>query len=71
MEKTTLQQIAEHFTQLYAEEIAANEVNDDCIHEWWTMTCDQYGYSQEDKDEVLEEVQREIWSKMVTDIIYK
>lgn len=41
-ETRTPQDAANHFLELYAEEIRAWEVTPDTIHEWWTMTKDQY-----------------------------
>lgn len=41
VEKTVSDAVG-HFTSLYAEEIASNEVTEDSIYEWWTQTRDQY-----------------------------
>ena len=47
MKREILNQIVKHFTDLYADEINADEVTDDVIHEWWGYTRDQYGYDTE------------------------
>lgn len=39
---THVQAAANHFIDLYADEIKAGEVTEDCIYEWWTQTKDQY-----------------------------
>jgi hypothetical protein len=39
---TQTQEAANHFIELYSEEIEANEVTPDTIHEWWGQTVDQY-----------------------------
>lgn len=64
MEKEILNQIVSHFTELYSEEMENYEVSSDMISEWWGMTCDQYGYSQENKSEVLDEIEDAIFEKM-------
>ena len=61
MTQQILNQIAKHFVVLYSEELAKNEVTSDMIYEWWGFACDQYGYSQENKDEVIEEIEKKIW----------
>ena len=61
MTQETLNQIAKHFVVLYSKELADNEVTSDTIYEWWGFACDQYGYSQENKDEVIEEIENKIW----------
>lgn len=53
-----LTQIANHFVELYSDEIES--VTPDMISEWWGMTCDQYGCSQENKGEVLSQIENEI-----------
>lgn len=37
-----IKMIRKHFNNLYADEIAAGEVNGNVIHEWWSMTKEQY-----------------------------
>lgn len=61
MTQETLSQIAKHFVEVYSEEIENNEVTPDMIAEWWGFACDQYGYSQENKDEVIDEIESKIW----------
>lgn len=62
MKREILNQIVKHFTDLYADEINADEVTDDVIHEWWGYTRDQYGYDTEGGgNEVYPEVERAIW----------
>jgi hypothetical protein len=47
------QAAAKQFIELYSEEIEANEVTPDTIHEWWTQTVDQYSdLSMDDLDEI-------------------
>lgn len=57
-------QIAKHFIDVYSEEVENNEVTSDMISEWWGMTCDQYGTSQENKGEVLEDIEKAIWNEI-------
>lgn len=64
MEKELLNQIVSHFTELYSEEIHNGEVSSDMISEWWGMTCDQYGYSQENRSEVFYEIENAIFENM-------
>lgn len=52
-----INQAAKHFVEVYSEEIENNEVTSDMIYEWWGMTCDQYGYSQENKSDVIDEIE--------------
>lgn len=50
---TQKQEAANHFINLYSEEIEAGEVTPDTIHEWWTQTVDQYSdLSIDDLDEI-------------------
>lgn len=49
---------AQHFIDLYNEEIKAGEVSEDTIFEWWTMTKDQY------PDAEYEQVERLILKRM-------
>lgn len=59
MKKDVLNQIAVHFVNLYIEDL--EEINSDMISEWWGTTCDQYGYSQENKSEVLDEIEDAVY----------
>jgi hypothetical protein len=46
---------ANHFTELYAEEIAEDEVTGDTIHEWWGQTVDQYSELESSDFELIKE----------------
>ena len=59
MKEEVLNQIVKQFVDLYIEEI--DEIDSDMISEWWGMTCDQYGYSQENKSEVLDEIENAVF----------
>ncbi|OZI05105.1 hypothetical protein BWI93_27210, partial [Siphonobacter sp. BAB-5385] len=37
-----IEKAADHFIELYAEEIKNNELTEDTLHKWWTQTRDQY-----------------------------
>lgn len=54
--KTQAQKAADHFNDLYKEEIEAGKMTSDTIHEWWNMTKDQY------PDTNLSDVEREIYA---------
>lgn len=64
MKREELNQIAEHFMNLYCEEIANDDVTDDMINEWWHQTADQYGYDFEQASEVYPDIEKEIWEKI-------
>lgn len=59
MKEEVLNEIAKQFVGLYIEQV--EEINSDMISEWWGMTCDQYGYSQENKSEVLDEIENAVF----------
>jgi hypothetical protein len=40
--KKTAADAANHFKELYADELKAGEVTNDAIYEWWIQTRDQY-----------------------------
>lgn len=62
MKAEVLNQIAKQFVDLYIDEVdEIDEIDSDMISEWWGMTCDQYGYSQENKSEVLDEIENEVY----------
>lgn len=64
MEREELNQIAEHFMNLYCEEISNDEVTDEMINEWWHQTADQYGYDFEQASEIYPDIETEIWEKI-------
>lgn len=48
---------ARHFERVYKEEIDAGEVDFNTIHEWWSMTVDQYSeLSIDDLDLIEKEI---------------
>ena len=67
MKREELNRIAEHFINLYYEEVANDELHDDMINEWWHQAADQYGYDFEQASEVYPEVEKHIY-KMSADI---
>lgn len=47
---------ANHFLDLYSDEIKANEkITGSMIHEWWGMTVDQYSELEDDDLELIED----------------
>lgn len=64
MKEEKLNEIVKHFLDLYKEEIERDETTDDCIHEWWWDTRDQYGYDAKEGNEVYPEIEKAIWSKI-------
>ena len=51
-----IESAANHFIELYAEEIAAGEISGDTIHEWWSQTAEQYSELTTDDFEAIEKI---------------
>ena len=60
MKTETLNEIVNHFKELYAEEINNSEVNDEMVYEWWLNSAYQYGYSQDELTEPYKEIEKAI-----------
>lgn len=57
---------ANHFVELYADEIAEGEITGDTIHEWWGQTVDQYSeLSREDFEAIEEAVNEKLWVLLI------
>lgn len=60
MKTGILNEIVNHFKELYAEEINNNEVSEEIVYEWWLNTAYQYGYSQDELTEPYKEIEKAI-----------
>lgn len=60
MKTETLNEIVNHFKELYAEEINNSEVSEEIVYEWWLNTAYQYNYSQDELAEPYKEIEKEI-----------
>jgi hypothetical protein len=60
MKTETLNEIVNHFKELYAEEINNSEVSEEIVYEWWLNTAYQYGYSQDELTEPYKEIEKAI-----------
>lgn len=60
MKTETLNEIVNHFKELYAEEINNSEVSEEIVYEWWLNSAYQYGYSQDELAEPYKEIEKTI-----------
>ena len=58
MKTETLNEIVNHFKELYAEEINNSEVSEEIVYEWWLNTA--YQYSQDELAEPYKEIEKAI-----------
>lgn len=64
-----LDEIVKHFINIYKDEI--DDVDADCINEWWGLTIDQYAEelevnldSDEEKEEIYAQIEKAIFKEI-------